>query len=183
LCCLSFDLWILITLLVSSNSSWTTLSGVPGKNHRPAATSHWQTLSHQFTSPWVGFELITRAPDKLRDCMITQWKLTKPQYELLCLCVNCLKSNHISKCAIECWNIAHLPLSTKKMYVKVRIIHSIYKYELLCLRANCWKSNHISKLCNWMLKHRAFTLNGLIYVTVRIIHSIYKHVVALFSPK
>jgi len=33
-------------------------TGVPGENHWSAATSHWQTLSHQFTSPWVGFELI-----------------------------------------------------------------------------------------------------------------------------
>ena len=51
---------------ISAISWWSILlveeTGVPGENHRPAA-SNWQTLSHnvvfEYISTWPGFELIT----------------------------------------------------------------------------------------------------------------------------
>jgi hypothetical protein len=61
------ELWVMVFNATLNNISVLLVgeTGVPGDNHRPAA-SHWQTLSHNVDDlmlyrvhlAWVGFELI-----------------------------------------------------------------------------------------------------------------------------
>jgi hypothetical protein len=46
-------------------------TGVTRENHE-SATSHWQTLSHNVTLAWVGFELTTVVCD-ISHCMLNKY--------------------------------------------------------------------------------------------------------------